>query len=571
MATRSAPTAPTKRKGGAAPAVQPPALRAVSNDNDPARPLAPWPMADRWPTILGSSLTLQYIAAVARNALQGYRMQWVDVLDELLDRTPHALSVLSQRILEAAGGRLDLTIPAGLEKGSPEEARAEEIRDMVQHRLDGIPRFQRARIELLWGLYHGVSAQEILWDLRADGWWPSALRFVHSRRLAYPDQGQLTPYIWDQGMVQPWSYGGAPLTQGVYGLRIADYPNKFIFHAPQIRADYPTRGGLGRIISWYMALMLMAMRGAGDFVERFARPWAFARFSTKTVDNGNHPRVATGGTGGDIETAELVIKALGAGSLNAGILPDSIEIDLKGPGVTGAANVINHEGLIDLCCAMISKAVRGGTMMSDAGERGARSLGEVQAEGDRRNAAADASELAETLHADLVLPIVRLNAPGEEHLAPRLTIHTEKQNPDAVLKRALDFAAAGGRPDAAAIAAAIGIRQVDRDDPEARALVPLKPADYFALLGADTTSVPEALEALAALTGVSLTPSQKSAIAALPPHVSAQFVTDMITRAVTGAKAASVETGAAPAPSSPADAPASPTSPSPDLTEAEPA
>jgi hypothetical protein len=145
------------------------------------------------------------------------------------------------------------------------------------------------------------------------------------------------------------------------------------------------------------------------------------------------------------------------------------------------------------------------------------------------------------------------------------------QNPDAVLKRALDFAAAGGRPDAAAIAAAIGIRQVDRDDPEARALVPLKPADYFALLGADTTSVPEALEALAALTGVSLTPSQKSAIAALPPHVSAQFVTDMVTRAVTGAKAASVETGAAPAPSSPADAPASPTSPSPDLTEAEPA
>ena len=51
---------------------------------------------------------------------------------------------------------------------------------------------------------------------------------------------------------------------------------------------------------------------------------------------------------------------------------------------------------------------------------------------------------------------------------------------------------------AAAIAAAIGIRQVDRDDPEARALVPLKPADYFALLGADTTSVPEAIEALAA-------------------------------------------------------------------------
>lgn len=566
MPSRSAPTAPTKRKGGGAP--PPPALRAVANDNDPSKPLAPFPMADRWPTILGSSLTLQYIAAVARNALQGYRMQWVDVLDELLDRTPHALSVLSQRILEAAGGRLDLTIPPGLEKGSADEQRATEIRDMVQQRLDGIPRFGRARIELLWGLYHGVSAQEILWDLRADGWWPAGLRFVHSRRLAYPNQAQLTPYIWDQGMVQPWSYGTVP-TQGVYGLCIADYPNKFIFHAPQIRADYPTRGGLGRVISWYMALMLMAMRGAGDFVERFARPWAFARFSTKTVDNGGYPRVATGGPGGDIETAELVIKALGAGSLNAGIIPDSIEIDLKGPGVTGAANVINHEGLIALCCEMISKAVRGGTMMSDAGEKGARSLGEVQAEGDRRNATADAGELAETLYADLVLPIVRLNAPGEEHLAPRLTIHTEKQNPDALIARASTFAAMGGRPDAAALAAAVGIRQVDPDDPKARALVPLKPTDYFALLGADADGLPQALEALATVTGVSLTPTQKSALAALPPHVASQFVTDLLTRAAAGARAAAE--GAAPADkTTPADAPASPTTPD-QTTEAEPA
>ena len=569
MPRAPAPTAPTKRKGGATP----PALRAVSNDNDPSKPLAPWPTIDRWPVILGSSLTLQYIAAVARNALQGYRMQWVDVLDELLDRTPHALSVLSQRILEAAGGRLDLTIPAGLEKGSAEEARAEEIREMVQTRIDAIPRFGRARIELLWGLYHGVSGQEILWDLRADGWWPAALRFIHSRRLAYPDQGCLTPYIWDQGMVQPWSYGtDAAPTQGVYGLRIADYPNKFIFHAPQIRADYPTRGGLGRVISWYMALMLMAMRGAGDFVERFARPWAFARYSTKTIDNGSNPRVATGGPGGDIEIAELVIKALGAGSLNAGIIPDSIEIDLKGPGVTGAANVINHEGLIALCCEMISKAVRGGTMMSDAGEKGARSLGEVQAEGDRRNAAADAGELAETLHADLVLPIVRLNAPGEEHLAPRLTIHTEKQNPDAVLKRALEFAACGGRPDAAHLAAAIGIRQVDPDDPEARALVPLKPTDYFALLGADAGDLPQAIEALAAVTGVSLTPTQKSALAALPPHVASQFVTDLLTRAATGTRAAAEGASADPDKTTPASTPASP-SPTTDTddTEAEPA
>lgn len=499
----------------------------VANDNDPERPLAPWPSTDRYPNVLGSALTIKYIASVWRLCQQGYRQQFVDVLDELLDRDPGTYAVLSARVLAAATGRVELT-PATTAPGSPDEERALAIRDMVQTRLDAIPQFTRARAELLWGIYPGLSAQEILWDRRADGWWVNGLSFIHSRRIAYPNWSVLTAYIWDQGAVQPWNYGVAP-TQGAYGLCIADHPGKFIFHEAQIRGDYPTRGGLGRIIGWYMAMKIMAVRGAGDYVERFAKPWVFAKFNTGTPETQGKPRVAGKG---DIDQADAAVQALGVGSLNAATFSDAIDLNIKGPGFDGGGSGgINHEKLVQLCDNQIARAVSAGTLSTDGAEVGARGLGEVHERGAIKNAAYDAASLDETLQRDLIHWIVRLNCPGEEHLAPTITTHVEKLDANALLKRVSEFAAMGGRPDAAWVSKQIGIPEADATNPDARALAPLKPTDYFALLGADATTLPEALEGLAARVGVSLTPTQKSSLARLQPDVAAQFIADLLARA----------------------------------------
>lgn len=528
-----------------------PKLAPVANDNDGAleRPLAPWPQLDRWPVVLGSALTIKYIASVWRLCQQGYRQQFVDVLDELLDRDPGTYAVLSARVLAAATGRVELT-PATTAPGSPDEERALAIRDMVQARLDAIPRFTQARAELLWGIYPGLSAQEILWDRRADGWWVNGLNFIHSRRIAYPNWNVLTAYIWDQGAVQPWNYGVAP-TQGAYGLCIADHPGKFIFHEAQIRGDYPTRGGLGRIIGWYMAMKIMAVRGAGDYVERFAKPWVWATFNTGTPETQGKPRVASAQ---DIAQADEAVRALGIGSLNAATFSDAITLNLEGPGFKGSSGSIDHAKLVQLCDNQISRAVSAGTLSTDGAEVGARGLGEVHERGAIKNAAYDAASLDETLQRDLIHWIVRLNCPGEEHLAPTITTHVEKLDANALLKRVSEFAAMGGRPDAAWVSKQIGIPEADAKNPDARALAPLKPTDYFALLGAEASTLPEALEGLAARVGVSLTPTQKSALARLQPDVAAQFVADLLAQAAATNKGASPTT----TPAVPNDAPVDP-------------
>lgn len=547
----------------------------VGNDNDGGaeRPLAPWPTIDRWPVIIGSSLTIKYIASVMRLAQQGYRQQYCDVLAELLDRDPATFSVLAGRVLAAATGRIELTAAPTAEKDSPEAKRATEIRDLVQARLDAIPRFAFARAELLWGVYPGLSAQEILWDRRSpspgdEGWWVDRLSYISSRRIAYPDWANFEAYIWDQGMVQPWTYGTSP-TQGVYGLRISDYPGQFILHQAGVRGDYPMTDGLGRVIAFYMAQKIMAVRAMGDFVERFSKPWVWTTFNTKTEQN-NNPRVAGKE---DIKHAEAAASALGVGSLASACFSDAITLHLDGPAIKGSAGGTNPAEAIKVYDNQIAQAVSQGTLSTNGGEVGARGLGEVHERGALKGSIHDADTLAETLQLQLVNVLVRLNCPGEEHLTPRLAIHVEKVDAAALLKRVSEFAAIGGRPDAAWVAKQIGIQQVDPDQEGSRALVPVKPADYFALLGADNTSVPEALEALAGLTGVSLTPSARSALTSLPPHVTAQFVADMITKAASGQREASVEAGAAPGPaaSNTVKPPATDKQPTPiDPPEAEP-
>ena len=565
MATTRTPRARKPKDDGTPPV---PKEQRVVNDNSGAltRPVAPWPQVDRYPTILGSQLTIKYIASVWRLALQGYRQQFVDVLDELLDRDPGTYSVLSQRVLTGAIGRVVLT-PAKTEPETPDEERAKAICKLVQDRLDAIPNFEEARAQLLWGIYPGISGQEIDWDHRAaapgdEGWWVKSLSFIHSRRIAYPDWSEFEPHIWDQGMVSGWSYsptGSIYPTQGVFGIRVKDYPGKFIIHNATLRGDYPTRGGIGRTIGWYMAMKLMAVRAAGDYVERFAKPWAIAYYSTKIADNGGNPRPADEA---DIAQAQKVLNAVGIGSLNSGVLPDNIKVELDGPGVKNAGGGIDPEKMIKVCDNQINRAVSGGTLSNDGAETGARSLGEVHERNAVKASVFDAHSLADTLQRDLVAWIVKLNCPGEEHLTPTLAIHVEKTDAAALLKRAAEFAAMGGRPDAKWVAEQIGIQQVNPKDEDAQALVPVKPVDFFSLYANNANTVAEALEGLANMVGVSLPPHAKSALAAMPPEDAARFIEQVLAQATADQAKPTVQAGAQPPPGtkpsgndSPADAP----------------
>jgi phage gp29-like protein len=414
-------------------------------DPDPSAdraPIAPYPVIDRSPTILGSNVSLAYISSVFRLCITGYRREYCDLLDELLERDPHCYAVVAQRVQAIAGGRIQV-IAAKTEPGSDDETKAEEIRQYVDNRIHAIPDLQQALAYLQWGgLYYGVGAAEINWRKDDDGWYPARLHWIHSRRLAYPDPFSWAVRIWDQGSVSSWDAMADPTAQ-LFGVKVDDFPGKFIVHAPAVRGNYPTRDGLGREVAYWSALKLMGARGAAQYIERFGKPWTIGYYTTG--DDGK-PRSADDE---DIKAVDAATKALGVGSLAAATLPDSTKVDVFGPASAAPGRQLMHAQFVALCNAEMSKAVLGQTDTTEAGPNGSRSSTETRKKGTYELYRSDSSSMADTLERGLVKWLVRLNFPEAEHLVPRITVHaTEEPDPDAILERAVKAAEAGAEVDA---------------------------------------------------------------------------------------------------------------------------
>src|SRR5512140_3237452 len=85
-----------------------PAQPVNSSLNPAEAQIAPYPHIDKYPTVVGSSLTLTYLSAVYRIAQTGYRREYVDCLDELLERDAHTYSCFATRIMAIAAARIEI-------------------------------------------------------------------------------------------------------------------------------------------------------------------------------------------------------------------------------------------------------------------------------------------------------------------------------------------------------------------------------------------------------------------------------------------------------------------------------
>lgn len=420
----------------------PPATPPVQTRRD-QRAVAPWPLIDRYPTIIGRALNESYVGLVFRTALTGYRQQYVDLLEELLDHDAHLASVLGKRIASTANGRLTIK-PYDVPEHDPDYKLARACAEMVQREVARIPRLTEALASLLWGIYYGVTAAEIFWTRDTDGsWHVDRLDMVHSRRLAYPDMQSWDLFIWDQGQVLGWeAFGESPTNRATYGTRIADWPGKFMVYAPRLRGDYPTREGLGRNTTTWALFKRAGVRGCMGYLERYAEGYTDVEYTTT---DGGKPRRATDD---DIDDAHA-FAAAGFGPGNTRIVhPDSVTVTAKGYEGTGTAK-ITYEEFVHLCNDEISKVVLGGTLGTEVGKGGGnRALGEVQERAEVDFEQYDATTLCEAFRHDVVYWLVRLNMPEALHLVPHVLVDVDRE-PDAktLIANATGITKIGGRVD----------------------------------------------------------------------------------------------------------------------------
>jgi len=464
--------------------------------------MSPWPNTDRFPIILGSQLTFQYIGATKRQARFGYRLQWVDLLDELIERDLSAIGNLTGRILATAGGRIQVVSAATrfplTDLGEAERARVEAIRQAaglsaslptmsdderiladqiaahVQQQIDGLPRKPQTLAQQLWAIYFGVTANELLWTRTPDEWRLRELHFIHTRRIAYPDQDNWHPHIWDQGLVAPSGPGWKDyLTQGLFGFDVCDYPNKFLVHNPCVLYAYPTNDGLGTALAWWIAAKIMGARSYMQFVEKYSKPGTVATYNTKQSDG--KPRTATPE---DIELAQSVVQAMGYGGSPGAAIPDSIELELFGPAaMKGSGGTSDPKTFVEWCDNQIARAIRTTDGLQGLQQNGARSAMETLAKGANRVAFYDAVGLSGTWTRDIAAPITRLNYPSLERLCPAIVIHVDDEpGPEVIIERVKDLVSVGAPLDADKVVAKVGMSDVlaAKGDKESRILYQAK-------------------------------------------------------------------------------------------------
>ena len=448
---------------------------AVAQSDTATQALAPRPIVDKFPVVIGAGLSFAYLAACQRTALTGYRMQYVDLAREILERDPHLYAVVWKVVLGIANGRLEIT-PAELPGGHPDEERAKEIAEDVERRFRRIRGLKQAIANLGWGAYYGVAAGELHYRLDdAGGWVIDRIGFIHSRRLSYPDMGTWDLYVWDQGQVLGASpYGTSPTNSAMFGLRVGDYPQKFVVFAPQMSGDYPTREGIARIVlEWALSKRLNA-RVALQYLERFVKPWPEASYNTADPDSERPgPRIAT-----DLDIAEAsnALNAMGAGALASWTHPDSVKVELKSPD-QGRAKLTFKE-FFEMCNDEESKGAVGGTLTTSVGQHGGGGLGSG-AHGTHKTEennviAFYAGVMAEVVREQVVSPLTALNHKDAQHLVPQVKIHSEDKDPAQVLALAVDAAKNNIPVDADEIANEIGLPVIPKAaGVESRRMMPL--------------------------------------------------------------------------------------------------
>mgnify|MGYP000054633697 CR=1 FL=1 len=352
---------------------------------------------DRYQRRLGAGLTPQAITAAQREADGGRMAPWADLLDEVRQGDPHLHGDLSKRELSLAGAPMELRLPKSATKR--EGAKALRLCEEAIESIEVPPgslalSWSGALAHLASATYHGRAGIETVYARVGRYLLPRHLYPIHARRLAWSNARDWRLYLYDAAS------GDTPFAR-FPGVACDDQaafpPGKLLIHTPRSFGTYPTREGLGRALVWYSAFKRWSVRDWIAFAEWSGRGLRVGKYAT-----GRDPSKDARANDEDVEVLEAALDAMS--STVTTVIPDTTDLSVIAAPDSGV-----HAELVKLCNGEMSKAILGGTLTSDPGDKGARSLGEVHLRAMFQLLRGDADLISDVLRRDLFGPLVRMN------------------------------------------------------------------------------------------------------------------------------------------------------------------
>lgn len=351
-------------------------------------------------------LTPARIVAVLREADEGDLVRFASLLDEIEDRDPHIVSVLSTR--KRAVANLAWHIEPGGNR-----AVDRRVAEWVTAKVQGISNLEDGLLDLLDAICKGVAMVEIDWRHQGGELSVASLDYRPQRWFRVdPDD--------------PNQFRLLSTTDPINGEVLT--PDRWVVHQSKAKSGFASQAGLGRVLVWLWLWKSYAMKDWASYSELFAAPMRVGRYPA-------------GASAPDIDDLHSALQKLGVDAVAT--IADDMKVEFVQAAKDGGDT---YERLMSFCNREVSKAVLGQTLTTEEGKNGARALGQVHDLVRQDLLESDARQLARTLSRDLVAPLVRFQF-GPSTPLPRFVFEFEppadaKSVAEAQELRAKVFAAA---------------------------------------------------------------------------------------------------------------------------------
>lgn len=319
-------------------------------------------------------LTPQKLQAIFDDAEDGNIQEQAQLFMDIEEQDGAISSTLSTR--KRATLKLDWVIKAPENASKTEE----EMTQAVEAMFAQVGYLDDLIVDLMDACLQGFSANEIQWQMRDGKWFP--VKFIHRPASWFKLDNYDNPLL-----ISPQNPMGEPLIQ-----------YKWIVHSHKNRSSALARNGLGRTLAWIYMFNYYAITDFAEFLELYGFPIRIGKY----------------GAGATKEEKRSLLRALSdIGHNAAGIMPDSMEIELHNAASQSIAGNNPYLQMTDWAEKMSAKMILGQTLTSGAdGKTSTNALGQVHNQVREDLLVSDAKQLQQTINQQLIIPFLLINFPN---------------------------------------------------------------------------------------------------------------------------------------------------------------
>lgn len=262
----------------------------------------------------------------------------------------------------------------------------EKLQTEIDELFYQYPNLENLLMDMMDAVGHGFSALEIEWKLENG-------KYIPHNFIPRPQSWFKLDKNDNLLLKTPTNTMGEPLRQ--FG---------WVVHSHKSRSVQLARMGLFRTLAWLYMFKHYSVRDFAEFLELYGMPIRIGKY----------------GAGATNEEKRTLLRALAQiGHNAAGIMPDSMTIELHNAANTGAGSANNpFLQMVDWCEKSIARLILGQTLTSGAdGKSSTNALGNVHNEVRRDLLVSDAKQVAQTITQQIIMPYLQIN------VDPNIALH----------------------------------------------------------------------------------------------------------------------------------------------------